>query len=74
MLPTGSRKWLQYYPITPSSSMGEYADAWQRPGAQPVGDCASVMEMQSEGVLPELFTAHTNWSLTTTFTAPRVCC
>jgi pyruvate-ferredoxin/flavodoxin oxidoreductase len=38
------------YPITPSSNMGEYADAWAAAGKKNLwGTIPSVMEMQSEG-------------------------
>ena len=38
------------YPITPSSVMGEYADAWASQGRKNLfGDTLRVVEMQSEG-------------------------
>ena len=41
---------IAIYPITPSSSMGEHADAWMAQGVKNLwGTVPSVMEMQSEG-------------------------
>ena len=38
------------YPITPSSTMGEHADAWSAAGKKNLwGTVPSVVEMQSEG-------------------------
>ncbi len=41
---------IAIYPITPSSSMGEWADEWSSRGRTNVwGTIPSVVEMQSEG-------------------------
>ena len=41
---------IAIYPITPSSSMGEFADAWMAAGVRNLwGTVPTVMEMQSEG-------------------------
>jgi pyruvate-ferredoxin/flavodoxin oxidoreductase len=41
---------IAIYPITPSSTMGEYADAWSAAGQTNIwGTVPQVMEMQSEG-------------------------
>lgn len=61
------------YPITPSSNMAEWCDAWAAKGVKNLwGTVPSVMEMQSEGgaagtVHGSLLTG----SLTTTFTASQ---
>ncbi len=61
------------YPITPSSSMGEYADAWAAAGVRNLwGTVPSVMEMQSEGgAAGAVHGALQTGSLTTTFTASQ---
>ena len=41
---------IAIYPITPSSSMGEHADAWASAGTPNLwGAVPSIVEMQSEG-------------------------
>ena len=46
------------YPITPSSTMAEYVDEWAANGLKNIfGEQVKVVEMQSEGELPEHFTA-----------------
>jgi pyruvate-ferredoxin/flavodoxin oxidoreductase len=61
------------YPITPSSGMGEYADAWSAAGISNIwGTVPLVMEMQSEGgASGAVHGALTTGSLTTTFTASQ---
>ena len=61
------------YPITPSSSMGEHADAWAAAGKKNLwGTVPSVMEMQSEGgAAGAVHGALQTGSLTTTFTASQ---
>lgn len=46
------------YPITPSSTMAELADAWADEGQTNLwGNIPTVVEMQSEGGRPVLYTA-----------------
>jgi pyruvate-ferredoxin/flavodoxin oxidoreductase len=61
------------YPITPSSSMGEHADAWMAAGKKNLwGTVPSVVEMQSEGgAAGAVHGALQTGSLTTTFTASQ---
>lgn len=61
------------YPITPSSSMGEHADAWAAAGMKNLwGTVPSVAEMQSEGgAAGAVHGALQTGSLTTTFTASQ---
>ncbi|MEA5077963.1 MAG: pyruvate:ferredoxin (flavodoxin) oxidoreductase [Anaerolineaceae bacterium] len=61
------------YPITPSSSMGEHADAWAAAGMKNLwGTVPSVVEMQSEGgAAGAVHGALQTGSLTTTFTASQ---
>lgn len=61
------------YPITPSSNMGEYADAWAAQGRKNMfGSVVSVTEMQSEaGAAGAVHGALSTGSLTTTFTASQ---
>jgi pyruvate-ferredoxin/flavodoxin oxidoreductase len=61
------------YPITPSSTMGEHADAWAAAGKKNLwGTVPSVMEMQSEGgAAGAVHGALQTGSLTTTFTASQ---
>jgi pyruvate-ferredoxin/flavodoxin oxidoreductase len=61
------------YPITPSSSMGEHADAWAAAGVKNLwGTVPSVAEMQSEGgAAGAVHGALSAGSLTTTFTASQ---
>ncbi len=61
------------YPITPSSAMGEHADAWAALGIKNIwGSVPLVMEMQSEGgAAGAVHGALTTGSLTTTFTASQ---
>ena len=61
------------YPITPSSNMGEYADAWAAQGRKNIfGSVVSVTEMQSEaGAAGAVHGALSSGSLTTTFTASQ---
>jgi pyruvate-ferredoxin/flavodoxin oxidoreductase len=64
---------IAIYPITPSSPMGEWADAWAS-AAQPNlwGTVPSVTEMQSEGgAAGAIHGALQAGSLTTTFTASQ---
>ena len=64
---------IAIYPITPSSSMGEHADAWMAAGKKNLwGTIPSVMEMQSEGgAAGAVHGALQTGSLTTTFTASQ---
>ena len=61
------------YPITPSSAMGEHADAWTALGIKNIwGTVPLIMEMQSEGgAAGAVHGALTTGSLTTTFTASQ---
>lgn len=61
------------YPITPSSAMGEWADAWAAEGKSNLwGTVPSVVEMQSEGgAAGAVHGALQGGSLTTTFTASQ---
>jgi pyruvate-ferredoxin/flavodoxin oxidoreductase len=64
---------IAIYPITPSSPMGEWADAWaseQRPNLW--GTVPAVVEMQSEGgAAGAIHGALQSGALTTTFTASQ---
>jgi pyruvate-ferredoxin/flavodoxin oxidoreductase len=64
---------IAIYPITPSSGMGEFADAWSAQGIKNIwGTVPMVMEMQSEGgAAGAVHGALTTGSLTTTFTASQ---
>jgi len=61
------------YPITPSSSMGEYADEWAAVGRKNLfGKTVEVVEMQSEaGAAGAVHGALSAGALTTTFTASQ---
>ncbi len=64
---------IAIYPITPSSTMGEHADAWSAARIPNIwGTVPTVMEMQSEGgAAGAVHGALTSGSLTTTFTASQ---
>jgi pyruvate-ferredoxin/flavodoxin oxidoreductase len=64
---------IAIYPITPSSPMGEWADAWSSQGKKNLWDTIpTVVEMQSEGgVAGAVHGALQTGSLTTTFTASQ---
>jgi pyruvate-ferredoxin/flavodoxin oxidoreductase len=66
-------EFIAIYPITPASSMGEWADAWaseHQPNAW--GDVPAVVEMQSEaGAAGAVHGALQTGSLATTFTASQ---
>jgi pyruvate-ferredoxin/flavodoxin oxidoreductase len=64
---------IAIYPITPSSPMGEWADAWAAEGAKNIwGMVPSVTEMQSEGgAAGAVHGALQAGALTTTFTASQ---
>jgi len=64
---------IAIYPITPSSSMGEYADAWSAQGRTNIwGTTPLVVEMQAEGgAAGAVHGALQTGSLTTTFTASQ---
>ena len=64
---------IAIYPITPSSSMGEHADAWAAANIRNLwGTVPSVMEMQSEGgAAGAVHGALQTGSLSTTFTASQ---
>lgn len=61
------------YPITPSSNMGEWADAWSAAGQKNIwGEVPQVQEMQSEGgAAGACHGSIQAGSLTTTFTASQ---
>jgi pyruvate-ferredoxin/flavodoxin oxidoreductase len=61
------------YPITPSSPMGEWCDAWSAEGKLNIwGDVPIVSELQSEGgASGSVHGALQNGALTTTFTASQ---
>lgn len=61
------------YPITPSSPMGEWGDAWASEGKTNIwGTVPSVVEMQSEGgAAAAVHGALQTGSMTTTFTASQ---
>ena len=64
---------IAIYPITPSSPMGEYADAWSAVGVKNLwGTIPEVIEMQSEGgAAGAIHGALQTGSLATTFTASQ---
>ncbi len=64
---------IAIYPITPSSPMGEWADAWSSQKKKNLWDTVpTVVEMQSEGgVAGAVHGALQTGSLTTTFTASQ---
>jgi pyruvate-ferredoxin/flavodoxin oxidoreductase len=64
---------IAIYPITPSSSMGELADAWSAKGIRNIwGEVPSITEMQSEGgAIGAVHGALQGGSLATTFTASQ---
>ena len=64
---------IAIYPITPSSPMGEHADAWSAGGKTNIwGTVPAVVEMQAEGgAAGAVHGALQTGSLTTTFTASQ---
>ena len=64
---------IAIYPITPSSPMGEHADAWSAQGKTNIwGTVPDVMEMQAEGgAAGAVHGALQAGALTTTFTASQ---
>jgi pyruvate-ferredoxin/flavodoxin oxidoreductase len=64
---------IAIYPITPSSGMGEFSDAWSAAGVRNIwGTVPMVVEMQSEGgAAGAVHGALTSGSLVTTFTASQ---
>src|SRR5205809_4197732 len=64
---------IAIYPITPSSPMGEWVDAWSAAGVKNLwGTVPSVIEMQSEGgAAGSIHGALQTGSLSTTFTASQ---
>src|SRR5213592_839748 len=64
---------IAIYPITPSTPMGELADAWSATGRNNLwGTVPQVMEMQSEGgAAGAIHGALQNGALATTFTASQ---
>ena len=64
---------IAIYPITPSSTMGELADAWSAAGQRNIwGTVPEVVEMQSEaGVAGAIHGALTTGAMATTFTASQ---
>lgn len=67
---------IAIYPITPSSTMAEYADHWSTTGEPNLwGDVPRMMEMQSEGgAIATVHGALQTGALSTTFTSSRDCC
>ncbi|MGN0904643.1 MAG: pyruvate:ferredoxin (flavodoxin) oxidoreductase, partial [Alphaproteobacteria bacterium] len=61
------------YPITPSSPMGEFADAWAAQGVKNIwGKVPEIYEMQSEaGAIAAVHGSLQAGALTTTFTASQ---
>src|SRR5665647_3337976 len=61
------------YPITPSSTMAEYADKWAAAGQKNIfGQPVNVIEMQSEGgAAGAVHGSLTAGALTTTYTASQ---
>ncbi len=64
---------IAIYPITPSSPMGEFSDAWSSDGRENVwGTVPTVYEMQSEGgASGAVHGALQKGALTTTFTSSQ---
>src|SRR5512133_4233564 len=64
---------IAIYPITPSSGMGEFADAWSAAGQKNIwGAVPEVIEMQSEaGAAGAVHGSLQAGALTTTFTASQ---
>lgn len=64
---------IAIYPITPSSTMGEWADQWASEGVPNIwGTVPRVVEMQSEGgVAGAVHGALQTGALATTFTASQ---
>src|SRR3989338_537149 len=64
---------IAIYPITPSSTMGEWADEWAAAGIKNIwGTVPTVVEMQSEGgAAGAIHGALQAGSLATTFTASQ---
>src|SRR3990172_3743471 len=64
---------IAIYPITPSSAMGEWSDAWMAVNQPNIwGTVPDVIEMQSEGgAVGAVHGALQAGSLTTTFTASQ---
>jgi pyruvate-ferredoxin/flavodoxin oxidoreductase len=64
---------IAIYPITPSSAMGEWADAWSASNRRNLWDTVpSIVEMQSEGgAAAAVHGALQTGSLTTTFTSSQ---
>jgi len=64
---------IAIYPITPSSSMGEFSDAWMAAGVRNLwGTVPTVIEMQSEGgAAGAVHGALQAGALSTTFTASQ---
>ena len=64
---------IAIYPITPSSTMGEWADEWAAQGKKNIwGTVPSVAELQSEGgAAGAVHGALQRGALTTTFTASQ---
>lgn len=64
---------IAIYPITPSSAMGEWSDAWAQANQKNIfGTTPTVIEMQSEGgAAGAVHGSLQNGALTTTFTASQ---
>jgi len=67
---------IAIYPITPSSTMGEFADQWAAERVPNIwGTIPTVVEMQSEGgAAGAVHGALQTGALATTFTLPKACC
>lgn len=63
---------IAIYPITPSSTMAEQADAWAGNGEKRLGDTPRVVEMQSEaGAIATVHGALQTGALSTSFTSSQ---
>ena len=60
------------YPITPSTTMGEYCDEWAANGKKNIfGQVLNVAKCSQKQALPAQFTARLQQALSTTFTASQ---
>lgn len=66
---------IAIYPITPSSTMAEQADARRQWAENVWGDVPRVVEMQSEaGAIGAVHGALQTGALSTSFTSSQACC
>ncbi len=72
-MPTARNEVIAIYPITPSSTMGEWSDEWSALGKRNIwGTVPQVTEMQSEaGAAGAVHGALQGGALTTSFTASQ---